>query len=245
MSRSTPGFPVLHQLPELAQTHVRRVGDALQPSLRCRPLLLPPSVFASIRVFSSESALRIRGQRTGASASASLFPLNIQGVGKCIQQGSFRDFPGGPGLRLHAPTAGGLGSIPGRGTRPHMQQLRVHNCSSSSCCSNNDPAQPRKQPAASEDRAPRPRQRLRFLQALGSPTHACTWAVSQGPGVWGQPSHDSRFTLAALGLQLFCRRPAETPRLAKKTTGFAPELGTGVGGPEHGGKGTSSLWVRM
>ena len=29
---STPGFPVHHQLPELAQTHVHRVGDAIQPS---------------------------------------------------------------------------------------------------------------------------------------------------------------------------------------------------------------------
>jgi len=29
---STPGFPVLHHLPELAQTHVHRVGDAIQPS---------------------------------------------------------------------------------------------------------------------------------------------------------------------------------------------------------------------
>ena len=32
MDRSRPGFPVHHQLPELAQTHVRRVGDAIQPS---------------------------------------------------------------------------------------------------------------------------------------------------------------------------------------------------------------------
>ena len=39
MDRSTPGFPVHHPLPELAQTHVRRVGDAIQPS---HPLL-PPS----------------------------------------------------------------------------------------------------------------------------------------------------------------------------------------------------------
>ena len=31
MDCSTPGFPVLHQLPELAQTHVHRVSDALQP----------------------------------------------------------------------------------------------------------------------------------------------------------------------------------------------------------------------
>ena len=29
---STPGFPVHHQLPELAQTHVHRVGDVIQPS---------------------------------------------------------------------------------------------------------------------------------------------------------------------------------------------------------------------
>ena len=29
-------------------------------------------------------------------------------------------------LRLHAPNAGGLGSIPGQGTRAHMQQLRAH-----------------------------------------------------------------------------------------------------------------------
>ena len=35
---STPGFPVHHQLPELAQTHVHQVGDAIQPS---HPLLSP------------------------------------------------------------------------------------------------------------------------------------------------------------------------------------------------------------
>ena len=29
---STPGFPVHHQLPELTQTHVNKVGDAIQPS---------------------------------------------------------------------------------------------------------------------------------------------------------------------------------------------------------------------
>ena len=38
MNCSTPGFPVHHQLPELAQIHVHRVGDAIQPS---HPLLLP------------------------------------------------------------------------------------------------------------------------------------------------------------------------------------------------------------
>ena len=32
MNRSTPGFPVHHQLPEFTQTHVHQVGDAIQPS---------------------------------------------------------------------------------------------------------------------------------------------------------------------------------------------------------------------
>ena len=44
---STPGFPVLHGLPEFAQTHVHWVDDAIQP---CCPL---PSIFPSIRVFSN------------------------------------------------------------------------------------------------------------------------------------------------------------------------------------------------
>ena len=46
--------------PELTQTHVHWVSDAIQPSLLCFPLLLSPSVFTSIMVFSNKSALRIR-----------------------------------------------------------------------------------------------------------------------------------------------------------------------------------------
>ena len=60
MDCSTPGFPVHHQLPEPTQAHVRRVGDAIQPSHPLRPLLLLPSIFPSIRVFSNESVLLIR-----------------------------------------------------------------------------------------------------------------------------------------------------------------------------------------
>ena len=37
----------------------------------------------------------------------------------------FRDFPDGPVLRLHAPSEGGLDSIPGWGTRPQLPHLRV------------------------------------------------------------------------------------------------------------------------
>ena len=59
MDCSTPGFPVLHGLPEFAQIHVHQVGDAIQPS-HCFPLLLLPSIFPSNRDFSNESALCTR-----------------------------------------------------------------------------------------------------------------------------------------------------------------------------------------
>ena len=61
MDGSMTSFPVLHCLPEFAQTHVPEVGDAIQLShSHRRPLLFLPSVFPSIRVFSNDSALRIR-----------------------------------------------------------------------------------------------------------------------------------------------------------------------------------------
>ena len=60
MDCSMPGFPVHHQLPELAQTNVHRVSDAIQPSHSLLSPLLLPSVFPSIRVFSKESVLPIR-----------------------------------------------------------------------------------------------------------------------------------------------------------------------------------------
>ena len=40
MHRSTPGLPFHHRLPEFTQIHAHQVGDAIQPSLLCRPLLL-------------------------------------------------------------------------------------------------------------------------------------------------------------------------------------------------------------
>ena len=60
MDCSMPGFPVLQDLPELAQTHVHRVSEDIQPS---HPLSSPsPPAFnlSSIRVFSNKSALHIR-----------------------------------------------------------------------------------------------------------------------------------------------------------------------------------------
>ena len=57
---SKPGLPVHHQLPEFTQTHVHWFSDATQPFHPLLPLLLLPSIFLSIRVFSNESVFRIR-----------------------------------------------------------------------------------------------------------------------------------------------------------------------------------------
>ena len=75
MNCSTPGFPVLHRLLEFAQTQVHWVGDAIQPSHPCRPLLLLPSIFPSISIFYSESVLRIRWPKYW-SFSFSVSPSN-------------------------------------------------------------------------------------------------------------------------------------------------------------------------
>ena len=75
MDCSTPGFPILHHLPEFAQTHVHRVDDAIHHLILCRPLLLLPSVFPSIRVFSSESVLCNRWPKFW-SFSFSISPSN-------------------------------------------------------------------------------------------------------------------------------------------------------------------------
>ena len=42
LNHSIPGLPVHHQIPEVTQTHVHRVGDAIQPSHPLSPLLLLP-----------------------------------------------------------------------------------------------------------------------------------------------------------------------------------------------------------
>ena len=75
MSRSTPGLPVHHQLPELTQIHVHRLSDAIQPShpLSSHPLL--PPISPSIRVFSNESTLHMRWPKYW-SFSFSISPSN-------------------------------------------------------------------------------------------------------------------------------------------------------------------------
>ena len=71
MDCSMPSFPVHHQLPELTQTHVHQVSDAIL----CCPLLLLPSILPSIRVFSNLSVLRI-GWPKYWSFSFSISPSN-------------------------------------------------------------------------------------------------------------------------------------------------------------------------
>ena len=99
MDCSTPGFPVHHQLPELAETHVHRVSDAIQPS---HTLLSPsPSIILSIKVFSKESVLHIRWPKCWSfsfSISPSLniqdwFPLGLTGWIPCSLRDSQESSP--------------------------------------------------------------------------------------------------------------------------------------------------------
>ena len=78
MDCSTPDFPVLHHLPEFAQTHVHQIGDAIQSFHPLLSLSPPAFSLSSIRVFSNEPVLCIRWPIIGASAS--VLPMNIQGL---------------------------------------------------------------------------------------------------------------------------------------------------------------------
>ena len=76
MNCSTPGLPVHHQLPESTQTPTSI--KSVMPSnhlILCRPLLLLPSIFPSIRIFSNESTLPIRWPKYW-SFSFSISPSN-------------------------------------------------------------------------------------------------------------------------------------------------------------------------
>ena len=71
-----PGSSVLYYLWEFAQMQSVMLSNHL---ILCHPILLLPSVFPSVVVFSNEPALNIGGQSIGASASATALPMNIQG----------------------------------------------------------------------------------------------------------------------------------------------------------------------
>ena len=75
MDWSTPGFPVHHQLPDLAQTHVHWVGDVIQPPHSLLPLIILPSILPNLMDFSIESVLHIRSPNYW-SFSFSISPFN-------------------------------------------------------------------------------------------------------------------------------------------------------------------------
>ena len=78
MDCSTPVFPVLHCLPELAQTHIRWVGDAIQPSHHLSPPSLTLYLSQHQGLFQMSQFFASGGQSIGVSASASVLPMNIQ-----------------------------------------------------------------------------------------------------------------------------------------------------------------------
>ena len=76
MDCSTSGFPILHHLLELAQSHVHWVNDAIQSS---HPLSSPsPPAFNLSRHLSNESALHIRWPKYCSFSLRSILPMNIQ-----------------------------------------------------------------------------------------------------------------------------------------------------------------------
>ena len=75
MDCSTPGFPVHHQLPSLLKLMSIKSVMASNHLILCRPLLLLPSIFPSIRVFPKESVLCIRWPKD-LSFSFSISPSN-------------------------------------------------------------------------------------------------------------------------------------------------------------------------
>ena len=81
MDCSMPCFPVFHYLLEFAQTHVHWVGDAIQPSLPLLPTSPPALNLSSISVFLFQwvSSLHQVAKVAELLASASVFPMNIQG----------------------------------------------------------------------------------------------------------------------------------------------------------------------
>ena len=94
-----PGLPVHHQLPELTQTDVRRVSDAIPPSHLCHPLFLLPSIFPSIRAFSKESLLHIRWPKywsfsfsLSSNECSGLIPFRIDWFDHFAVQGTLKSF---------------------------------------------------------------------------------------------------------------------------------------------------------
>ena len=101
MDCSTPGFPVHHQLPELAQTHIHRAADAIQPSHPLSSPSPPPSIFPSNRVFCNDSLLCIRWSKywsfslriSSSSEYSGLIFFRMDWLDLLAVQGTFESSP--------------------------------------------------------------------------------------------------------------------------------------------------------
>ena len=99
MNHSMPGFPVLHYHPGglLKPMSIESVMPSNRLIIYC-PLLLLPSIFPSISVFSNESALHVRCPFIGASKSVlsmsiqDWFPLGLTGFISLLSKGLTRVF---------------------------------------------------------------------------------------------------------------------------------------------------------
>ena len=79
MNCSRPGFPVLHYLPEFAQTHVHWVSDAMQPFHPVSPFFSCPQSFLALGSFPMNQFFTLGVQNIGDSGLASVLPMKIQG----------------------------------------------------------------------------------------------------------------------------------------------------------------------
>ena len=86
MNHSTPGFPVHYQLSESTQPMSIELVMPSNHLILCHPLLFLPSIFPSNRVFSNESALRIRWPKYWS------FSFNISPFNECSELISFRRY---------------------------------------------------------------------------------------------------------------------------------------------------------
>ena len=75
---STPGFPVLHQLPESTQTHVHRVGDAIQPSHPFVPFSSCPQSFPALGSFPRIWIMERKGKKGKKKNFKKLWPQTSQ-----------------------------------------------------------------------------------------------------------------------------------------------------------------------